>query len=246
MIDMHCHIIPNVDDGSKNINETIEMAKRAMQSGYSGIFATSHFIDKNYGTKKDDVENSVFVINKILKEKNIGIELYTGNEVYYSDNIVELIEEKKVCTLAGSKYVLFELPMSGIPLGFNNEINKMLRIGYIPIIAHPERYEFTTKKFKILQPLIKDGVLLQCNIGSIVGRYGKTAQKNLLNLLKHNMVHLFGTDAHSPRNAYDDFDKATKKIKKIVGEKRFNEIFEKLPNAILKDEVVSVWDPSLK
>lgn len=246
MIDMHCHIIPEVDDGSKNINETIEMAKRAIACGYSGIFATSHFMDDNFGVKKKEIESSVFAINKILKEKNINIEVYTGNEVYFRHDILNLIDEGIVSTLANSKYILIELPMNGEAFGVETVLNSLLQRGYVPIIAHPERYSFVQKNIKKLSNLIKEGVLLQCNISSIIGVYGNSAKATIKKLLKNDMVHLFGTDAHSTISAYDNFEKATKKIKKIVGEKRYNQIFNENPAIILKDSVLDVWKPKIK
>lgn len=246
MIDMHCHIIPNVDDGARNISETIEMAKRAVACGYSGIFATSHFIDDNYCVRKNEVESSVFAINKMLKEKKIDLTIYPGNEIYYRDDILSLIKNKEACTLNGSKYILIELPMNSEVLSFDNTIKGLLQIGYVPILAHPERYSFVQKNIKYLLPFIKEGLLIQCNISSINGTYGKSAKNTLKKLLKYDMVHLFGTDAHSPSSVYDNFEKAMNKVKKIVGDKRYNQIFNTNPEVILKDSVLEVWEPKIR
>ena len=168
-------------------------------------------------------------------------------KLFFTNDIVELIKEKKVCTLANSRYVLIELPLfnSIIPMNVYEEFNKLQDAGFVPILAHPERYDFVTKNFKSLVNLIESGVLLQSNIGSITGKYGKDAKKNVEKMLKNNMVHFFGTDSHN-NTVYDVYDKAIKKIKKAINDE---DIYEKImyenPQRVLEDKEINVWYPKI-
>ena len=179
--------------------------------------------------------------------ENINVKIYEGNEVFFTNDIVELIKEKKVCTLANSRYVLIELPLfnSIIPMNVYEEFNKLQDAGFVPILAHPERYDFVTKNFKSLVNLIESGVLLQSNIGSITGKYGKDAKKNVEKMLKNNMVHFLGTDSHN-NTVYDVYDKAIKKIKKAINDE---DIYEKImyenPQRVLEDKEINVWYPKI-
>ena len=235
MIDIHCHIIPGVDDGSKDLNSSVRMAKEASKLGYTGIFATPHYIAYDLETSKEDLEKRLIILNKVIKDNNIDIELYSGNEVYISSDIVEQIENDKVYTLGNSKYVLIELPMFGKLNNVEAIIDELIYKGYIPIIAHPERYEFVSKDQQELIDLKNIGVLFQINIGSIVGVYGKEAQKRVVKLLKNDMVHFIATDSHNSKTIYSIHEKANKKIKKIITKEKYEEIMYLNPMKIKKN-----------
>lgn len=243
MIDIHCHLIPNIDDGSKNVTETFEMAKKASELGYKGIFATPHYIKDAHETSSSDVKNSVEVLNKLFKEKNIDCKVYVGNELYFTPDMIDLLKTSKVCTLGDSKYVLIEFPLNGTALNMQSVITNICQVGYVPIIAHPERYEFVHKDFKKLLPLLEEGALLQINVGSISGYYGNTTKKTVIKLLKKDMVHLIGTDSHNSSSIYDIWEDSIKKIEKIVKKDRLQKILIDNSKAILKDEVIDVWRP---
>lgn len=248
MIDMHCHIIPYTDDGAVDLNTSLEMARLAKNVGYTGIFATSHYIIPDNELINQEYIQNIEKLNRELEKENIDIKIYNGNEIFFTNDIASLVKEHKVCTLGDSRYVLVELPLYNniIPMNVYEEFNKLQDQGYIPILAHPERYDFVTKDVKSLIPLIESGVLLQSNIGSIIGRYGKNPQKNIKKMLKLNMVHLFGTDSHTT-SVYEVYEKAMNKIKKTLrNDEMLNIILNENPNKILNNEEISIWYPKNK
>ncbi|MEG0873097.1 MAG: CpsB/CapC family capsule biosynthesis tyrosine phosphatase [Clostridia bacterium] len=238
MIDMHCHILPGIDDGPVSIRTSFNMAKKAYECGYTAIFATPHYIDKEIETSRVQIENLASELNDLLKQSKLGIKIYTGNEVYLSAEVLECIYNKNLCTLGNSRYVLIELPMQGKIIQLNSIISEIISKGFIPIIAHPERYDFVTKNYKELLPLIDMGAILQINIGSIVGLYGTSPKKNVISLLKNNLVHLVGTDAHDSKRVYDIYRSAIKKIERILTDKKIEEIFFKNPQAVKADRKI--------
>lgn len=247
MLDIHCHIVPYTDDGAVDINASLEMAKNASRLGYTGIFATSHYIIHDNELVNKDFVNNIKKLNEMFELENIDLKVYEGNEIFFTNDIVNLIKNKKVCTLANSRYVLVELPLfnSIIPMNVYDEFNKLQDAGFIPILAHPERYDFVTKNFDTLVNLIESGVLLQSNIGSITGKYGKDAKKNVEKMLKNNMVHFLGTDSHN-NTVYEVYEKAIKKIGKIINDNDiYNKIIYENPEKVLKNEKINIWYPKI-
>lgn len=224
MVDIHCHFIPKIDDGSKSATITLSMIKKAKELGYNAIFATPHFIEDSHETKKRNISISLDVLNKMLDNRDIDVKLYGGNEIYYSSNILDLIENNKVCTLADSRYFLMELPFVGKVLGLEKLISKIVDMGYVPIIAHPERYEFVNKDYKQLYNIIMAGALLQVNVSSILGEYGLKAKMTVKKLLKNDMASFIATDSHNETDIYERFNEAKKKILKIISEEKWNEL----------------------
>ena len=143
MIDIHNHILPNIDDGSKSFEESINILKQAYESGVTDIIVTPHFIlGSSYSSKVKDNETILKELKNKLKLENININLYLGNEIFVENNMLELLKSKSVTSLNKSRYVLFELPMNNNFKGLKDLLFNLQVNGYIPVIAHPERYRF--------------------------------------------------------------------------------------------------------
>jgi protein-tyrosine phosphatase len=246
MIDMHCHLVYNIDDGSKSVEETLNMAKKAEKLGYDAIFATPHFIAGSHETDKTEIYEKLENINNILNDEGCNLKVFEGNEVYFVSDVLQLIEDGCICTLNKSRYFLMEFPMSGLVLNMEQIITNVIRAGYVPIIAHPERYEFVEKDIKKLLPLVEAGALLQINVGSITGLYGSAVKKNVIKLIKNDMVHFIGTDAHDTRKVYDVYEKAMKKISKLMDSETLDIILNENPDKVLENEIIYPWEPKLK
>ena len=248
MIDMHCHIVPYTDDGAVDNEASLEMGRHAQELGYTDIICTSHYIIHDIENDYTEYRENVEKLNKLFEENGINVKLHTGNEIFFTNGIVDLVKDKKVSSLNDTKYVLVEFPLfnNTLPLNAFDEFNALQDAGYTPILAHPERYDFVSKGVECLIPLVESGVLLQSNIGSINGKYGKNAQKNVKKMLKLNMVHFFGTDSHNT-SVYKMQEKALKKIKKTIkDEELIEKIFVENPQKVLNNEKISIWYPKSK
>ncbi len=141
MIDVHSHIINEIDDGSKSIEMTISMLKKAEQSGTTDIIATPHFMRGRFEVEYRDVVKRVEELKDIARENNININIYAGQEVYFSKNILNYYNDKMIGTINNTKYMLIEFPM--LEFNIDEAINTIYELqirGITPIIAHPERY----------------------------------------------------------------------------------------------------------
>ena len=240
-IDIHSHILYGIDDGSKSLEESINIIKEHIKMGFTDIVVTPHYIENSkYETNNIDKENILNELKEELKKQNIKINLYLGNEVFVNNNLEELIKKQEISTINNSKYLLIEFPMNEKPNDINNIIYELKIKGIIPIIAHPERYDYVEKNPNLVLEWIEEGALLQSNYGSIIGVYGSGPQKTIKKLLKKDLIDFLAKDIHYPNNKiYLNMDKIRKKIKKIISEERFIELANTNPKRIIENKEIS-------
>lgn len=244
MIDIHTHIIPGIDDGAKEIKDTIILLKEAKEAGFDTVITTPHYIAGNYETTPGEVETILEKIKLILQKEKIEVKLCMGNEVYITNNMDEMIQKKEISTLNNSRYLLFELPMNSKILNLDNLIFNLLSINIVPIIAHPERYSYVQKNPNLLLEWIEKGVLFQGNLGSFAGNYGKKAQKTMIKLLKHEMIHFLASDVHRKNTIYLQTNNILGKLAKLIGEEKVNTLMNQNPEKIINDEEIQVTLPT--
>ena len=236
MIDIHSHIIPNVDDGARSVEETFNILKEAQEAGFTDVILTSHFLLNYYETNAQELIFWKEKLQEVLKKQGTKINLHSGMEIYITNQMEELLENKKILTLANSRYMLIELPLATNVKYFDYVVYYLEAKGIKPIIAHPERYKCVQKDPDIVEEYIEKGCLIQCNYGSIVNLYGREAEKTIKTIFKKNQVHFLGSDVHRENGTYLIILDAIKKIRKIIGENKINEITTINPKKILQNE----------
>ena len=236
--DIHSHILFNIDDGSKSLEESINIIKQDIEIGIKNIVVTPHYIENSKYTSNNNEKNQILKQLKTeLKNRNIKANLYIGNEVYICDNLEELLNNKEISAINNSKYLLIELPLHNKIKNVTEIIYELKIKGIIPIIAHPERYEYVQKDIKYVDKLIEEGAILQANYGSVIGIYGNKAKKTIKKLLKQNKIKVLATDIHFPNSKiYLKFNKIIKRIKRIIGEEKLIELVKDNPNKIIKNK----------
>lgn len=244
MIDVHTHVLPSIDDGPKEISDTILMIKEAKQAGFTDIITTSHYIENAYDVNKKYRKKIIAAIRPLLKEEKIDIKLYNGAEAYITNNLLDFIKNDYVPTLAESRYVLFELPLSGPKVIYvDSVIEDLITAKYVPVIAHPERYGIVKENPNVAVEWVKKGALLQSNYGSITEKYGKEAKQILIKLLEANAVHFLGTDAHRPESIYTQMDELISEYEKIISKEKLEELTTINPQKIINKEKISIEEP---
>lgn len=243
MIDVHSHILPNIDDGSRSIEETFNLIKEAKEAGFEGIVCTSHYMENYYETNRPEREVWINAIHENLENKNIDMNLYLGNEIYMSDNIIELLEDGKATTMNDTSYVLFELPMNAEPMNLYDMVYEMQQYKIVPILAHPERYSFVQTDPELIYDLIDKGVLMQANYGSIIGQYGKKAQMIVQKFLENNMIHMLGTDVHRQNTIYPKIPEIILELKSLIGEEKVKELTTINPELVINNKRIDIRKP---
>lgn len=240
MVDIHSHILNNIDDGSKSIEESIKILKEYEKINITDVVLTPHYIYEGNYQVDNKIKQKLFdELNKKLQQENININLYLGNEIYANDNIIELLNDNKISSINNSKYLLIEFPIYVENKQSYNIIHNIVLSGYIPIIAHPERYKYVQRNFNILNEYIKLGALLQINKDSLFGKYGKEAKKTVKKMIKKRLVTTIGTDLHSINRTIYSTDKLKRKIIRLSNKEYCNRIIEENGVKIINNEIIN-------
>jgi len=243
-VDLHCHILPGIDDGARDIKTSLEMLRIAEKEGIEHVIATPHYIKGEVDNSSPIVQEKCEELKQALMNENIKVKVYPGNEVYMNPDIPALLKERIICPLNNTSYVLVEFPMVTIPL-FAAEVFYQLRLkGFNPILAHPERNGEIAGDPNILFDLIQSGVLVQINAASLTGFYGKKAEDTAWTLLRHGMVHFVATDAHSDGRRSPRLSESRKAVESKFGEAYAERLYELNGFAVLNDERIEYTDPS--
>ena len=233
MIDIHSHILPGIDDGAETLENSVAMVRELAEHGVTDVIATPHYVDETiYTSPAGDNLQLMEELKVALANEGVEMEVHLGNEIYINERVAELIETGKMSTLAGGEYLLVELPMSGEYPGHTDVILDLMENGYKVILAHPERYAAVQDDLAVVTELYNAGVLLQCNLGSVIGQYGKHAKKTVRELAKRKMIFAFGSDIHHCRGE-DYWMEVQKKLRKIYSADELEQVLVKNPQKIL-------------
>lgn len=218
MIDIHSHVLPFIDDGSNSIDESVNLLKNAKECGVTKIIATPHF-KNNFKASIKEINDSYNAIKPFAEE--LGIGLYLGQEIkHYSGDINNVIEKKHL-TLNNTKAVLVEFDMVREE-DVSEVIYSYCKKGFIPIVAHVERYPYCLD-FSVIEDIKNCGGMIQINASSVVGKLGGYIKKFVLKLIKFGLVDFVASDIHSFRE--NDMLKAYNLIKKKFKEQVANNLF---------------------
>lgn len=219
MIDIHSHILPGIDDGSRSLAESIEMLKKLEDVGFTDIICTPHYIENTKYTFNNGQKQKILdIVQYAAKNAGLNINLHLGNEVFISNNLRALIASGQASTI-NKNTILFELPRETKINNLNDLVFDTRLHGYDLILAHPERYLRFQENPTLALELHKKGVRFQCNYASISGYYGKESKKLAKYLFKNHLVDYLGTDVHHANSSfYQEFPKIRHKITKIAGE----------------------------
>ncbi len=197
--DLHSHLIPGVDDGSKSIEESIELIKGLKSFGFKKLITTPHLFYNSFPEGIGVLDTKLEELKKAVKENNIDIELEVGCELMLDDEVKQRIADKEIKAFSDN-YLLFEIPMHNEVYGLENWLFELQLEGYNLIIAHPERYSYFFKNKKKIEEIRDRGVLMQLNTISLSGYYGKDVMENAQWMVENRLIDLIGSDCHGQRH----------------------------------------------
>lgn len=198
MIDIHSHILPSTDDGPNHLHECLEMAKAAVKTGITHLFATPHHQNGHYDNTRSAILERVHECNKYLQHENIPLTILAGQELMIHRELFISLQKNEILTLDDQgNYLLLELPFWGIPAYTQETIYELKLKGITPIIAHPERNRVFLNDHNLLFSLVQGGALAQLTSGSIIGHFGKKVKSFSEKIIEHNLAHFVATDAHN-------------------------------------------------
>jgi protein-tyrosine phosphatase len=217
MIDIHCHILSNVDDGPKELSESVEMAKEAVRQGIKTIIATPHHRNEKYENHGQTIFRQVEEFNRVLKSENLDLSVLPGQETRIFGEMVAGLESGEILPLNQGKYVLVELPSGHVPRYTGQLMFDIQLKGFVPVIVHPERNQEIIENPEVLYQLVKKGALTQVTASSVTGHFGKTIKKFTHQLLEANLTHFIASDAHNTTSRGLKMDEAYSTVEKVFG-----------------------------
>lgn len=247
MIDIHNHILYGIDDGSKSIEESIEIIRKAIDNGYTDIILTPHYRNmQNFVCNNVEKYKRYVELKKEVERLELPINLYLGNEITIDEDLFYYLNAEEAMPLNESKYLLIELPFDSVFEGLDDAIDGLLSKGNVPIIAHPERYLYYNDLSEF-ERLLKKGVLFQGNINSLYGKYGIKAKETLEEMLRMNMIHFMGSDIHtSSQTSYDRVCDALTRVESLTRSKKIAEdLFINNGRRVINNELIVAY-PLLK
>jgi protein-tyrosine phosphatase len=252
MIDLHCHILPGVDDGAKSLEEAVEMAQIAEDEGIERIVATPHLFRENFLNEDlGIIEEKRKELSGALEASNIHLELLSGAEVHIAHNLMEEIRKNRnYLVINRSSYMFVEFPSRHVFSGVKELFFELMSEGIIPIIAHPERNSVFVRNPSFLYELIQMGSLAQANSGSLSGIYGREAEQAVCRFLEMNLIHFIGSDGHNTDALAPRLLEARERVERIIGEEGAVALVKENPGAVLEDRGIpyqpEAVDPSKK
>lgn len=240
MIDIHNHILPGLDDGAQDIYDTLEMIKRAEESGITAIVATPHcnvpgFYKNYFGEKYIE---TIQKVRKAAKEEGLPVKILPGVEAFGTTDLPRLLQDGKVMPLNQSRYLLMEFYFDEDPEFVNYLLEEVTNLKAIPVIAHAERYKFVQRDPNLVYHWRNQGYPVQINKGSLQGRFGSQAQRTVKLLLDHYLVSVVASDAHGPYRRTPNMIKAHEQLSMEYPESYVNMLFYENPRRICKNEPI--------
>ncbi len=231
MIDIHTHVLPFVDDGAKDIDASLRMIEESAAIGVKDLFCTPHYMkSRNYLSTAKANRQIYDNLLQVIEKQDIPIKLHLGNEIFYTIDSLQDLRDGTVMPLGNSRLVLIEFSLSKDHEDLDEAVHNVTSLGYVPVIAHPERYDYLDLKhdYPILR---KMGAMFQVNASSIIGKSGHDLQKRALYLIKKGYADFVASDIHASRQNYmlEAFDFIIHKFGDAIARKLFenNAVFEK-------------------
>ena len=240
-VDIHCHILPGVDDGSQTPEETKAMLQKAWDEGIHIMVATPHYHKQRGKNDIELIKKQLLLTRKLAKEVNPKMQICLGMEIYYGEDVPELLKEGRVVSIRKSRYILVEFSPGDEFQYILNAVRKLQMSGHTVIIAHIERYNCLRKDISNVEYLREMGAYLQVNTGSITGSYGRSVKKFLREVLKAHLVQLVGTDAHGSERRTPKMQEAYKEVVKRCGEEYADQIFGQNAKKVLRNEEIDEY-----
>ena len=217
MIDLHCHLLPGIDDGAQTLETSLEMARIAVADGITKIYCTPHIYPGLYENTGPDIVRRVAMLQLILRDKGIALELSFGADVHLVPEVPSGLADDRIPTLGGSRYLLLEPSHHVCPPRFKESVFALIAAGYVPVITHPERLTWVEDHFDDFTSLARSGAWLQVTGGALVGRFGKRVERIAERFVGDGWTAVLASDAHTTSRRAPLLAEAELRAAKLVG-----------------------------
>lgn len=235
MIDIHCHILPAIDDGPHDMTETLEMCRLSLEDGVTGVFATPHLFHGMFHTDSDSIAAAHHQVTSTLTAEGIPLKLYLGSDLHLTPHIGDSLKSGEALTLNGGRYFLLEPSFRLLPPNLTETVFALISEGFVPIITHPERNEQFLRKEERLLELLGLGALCQITAMSVTGELGEACRRFSQSLLEAGAVHFIASDAHSAGWRRPGISAAREVAEGLMGAEEARKLVLDHPQAVIDD-----------
>lgn len=239
MIDLHSHILPELDDGSQSLRDSLAMARMAVDSGVTAMVATPHCSDD----RTQEVYSAWQLLREALRENSIPLKLFLGMEIFGTANTARMLRDGELFTLNGSRYPLIEFSFQSIGEEESRILRHVCQSGFRPVVAHPERYAYVQRNPQLINRWFRMGCLIQVNRGSMLGRFGRHAQAMAFELVDRGFATVVASDAHSSRMRTPWMEDVWKLLSQEISPQCARALLQDNPKMILKNEELPPIEP---
>jgi protein-tyrosine phosphatase len=235
LIDLHSHLLPGIDDGSKDLAMSLAMARMALADGISTIACTPHILPGVYNNSGPAIRSAVARLAESIAAAGIPISLVTGADVHIAPNLDVQLRDGRALTLNNSRYFLLEPPHHVLPPRLEDLIFGLQAAGYVPILTHPERLSWVEGHYHLIGRLVSSSVLMQITAGSVMGRFGRRPRYWAERMLDEGLCHLLATDAHNTGQRASRMADARDVVAKRLGDDEAINLVLRRPQGILNN-----------
>lgn len=239
MIDIHCHLLPGIDDGAKDLATSLEMARMAVADGVTTIVCTPHIMPGVYDNTPADIRQRVEALSGELEKADIPLTLLPGCDAHMRPDFVQALRTDGIQPIGTGRYVLFEPPHNVAPPRIEDALFNISAAGWIPILTHPERLSWIEDKYPLLAVLVQAGVLMQVTAASITGVFGERPRYFAERMLSEGLVHVVASDAHNTRRRTTRMSQAVERLRELVGGEEAGHLVYSRPKIVIENGPVS-------
>lgn len=233
MIDLHCHILPGLDDGAADLGVALEMARAFVADGVAVVACTPHILPGLYHNSADGIRNATSALQAVLEREGIPLRLVPGADNHIAPDAPARLRSGQMLALADSRYVLIEPPHNVVPQRLEAAFFDLQLAGYVPILTHPERLKWIEGHAHLIRKLAGAGVWMQITAGSLAGRFGSRAQCWAERLLEEGCAHILATDAHDAHRRPPDLLRGVELAARRVGDEEAWHLVSTRPKGVL-------------
>ena len=235
MIDIHCHLLPGIDDGAQTLPSSLEMARIAVADGITTIFCTPHIYPGLYENQGPDIRRRVDDLQKILRDAGIALELSFGADTHLVPEVREGLRTGRIPTLGGGRYLLLEPSHHVRPPRFKESVFELIGAGYVPVITHPERLTWVEQHYADFTDLARSGAWMQVTGGALVGRFGPRVKKIAERFVGDGWTHVLASDGHTTGQRSPLLAEARARAEVLLGDVEATRLVLDRPEAILRN-----------
>lgn len=239
MIDLHCHILPGLDDGAADLPTALDMARAFVADGVSVVACTPHILPGLYHNTSEGIRAAVAELQTALDREGIALQLVPGADNHIAPDCVARLRSDRMLPLASSRYVLIEPPHHVAPQRMEAVFFDLQVAGYVPVLTHPERLRWIESQYAMIRKLAEAGVWMQITAGSLAGAFGSRARYWAERMLDEGSVHVLATDAHDPQHRRPDLSRGRELAARRVGEEEAWHLVSTRPRGVLDNVLPS-------